>query len=90
MKTQKTIKCEFTDAQLRDISAAVLVYISHIDKRLNTEAEVLKKQERKNCSVKEIQAQLFKENLLIQNYLKIYDLITNAKEYEKSSLSDGQ
>ena len=90
MKKQTKIKCEFTDVQLRDIAAAVLVYISHIDKKLNTEAEVLKKQERKNCSVKQIQAELFKENPLIQNYLKIHDFITDAREYEKSSLSDGQ
>ena len=32
MKTQKTIKCEFTDGQLRDIACAVLVYMSHIEK----------------------------------------------------------
>ena len=90
MKKQTKIKCEFTDAQLRDIAAAVLLYMSHIDKKLNREAELLKKQERKDCSIKEIQAELFKKNPLIQNYLKIHDLITDAREYEKSSLSDGQ
>ena len=90
MKTQSKIKCEFTDAQLRDIAAAVLVYMSYIDKKLNTEAEVLKKHEKKDCSIKEIQAELFKENPLIQNYLKIHDLITDARKYEKSSLSDDQ
>ena len=39
MKTQSKIKCEFTDAQLRDIAAAVLVYMSHIDKKSKIDFE---------------------------------------------------
>jgi len=69
MKKQTKIKCEFTDAQLRDISCAVLAYMSHIEKTSEID---------------------FEKNPLIQNYLKIHDLITDAKEYEKSSLSDDQ
>jgi len=69
MKTQSKIKCEFTDVQLRDIAAAVLVYMSHIDKKSKID---------------------FEKNPLIQNYLKIHDLITDAREYERSSLSSDQ
>jgi len=32
MTTKQKIKCEFTDGQLRDISCAVLAYMSHIEK----------------------------------------------------------
>ena len=39
MKTQSKIKCEFTDAQLRDINAAVLVYMSHIEKKSKIDFE---------------------------------------------------
>tara|TARA_R100001460_G_scaffold86906_1_gene128356 strand:- start:512 stop:703 length:192 start_codon:yes stop_codon:yes gene_type:complete len=39
MKTQSKIKCEFTDGQLRDIAAAVLVYMSHIDKKSKIDFE---------------------------------------------------
>ena len=32
MTTKQKIKCEFTNEQLRDISFAVLMYMSHIEK----------------------------------------------------------
>jgi len=55
MKTQKTIKCEFTDSQLRDISFAVLMYMSHVEKTSKIDYE---------------QNPLIKNYLKIYNYIE--------------------